>query len=241
MLLNEDVLNRFRKHWHTGHVVLPVIHASSMNQVLQNVAIAVEAEAHGVFLINHSISVSSLFSYHDTVQDRFPGLWVGLNCLDINPTWACEHPADGTWSDNAGIFEGKEKQPYADPRRIMMRSTGWEGMYFGGVAFKGQRKVRPEHYGLAAQKAMPCMDVVTTSGPGTGYAADVDKIRIMKEAIGDFPLAIASGITPDNVGDYLPHADCFLVASGISDDFENLNLGLTKRLMSAVWEYDGLP
>jgi predicted TIM-barrel enzyme len=38
----------------------------------------------------------------------------------------------------------------------------------------------------------------------------------MKAALGDVPLAIASGITPENVGDYLEMADCFLVATGIS-------------------------
>lgn len=78
------------------------------------------------------------------------------------------------------------------------------------------------------------MDVVTTSGPGTGKAAAVEKIRTMKEALGDFPLAIASGITPENVSDYLPYADCFLVATGISRNFEQLDPARTHALVEAV-------
>ena len=56
----------------------------------------------------------------------------------------------------------------------------------------------------AARNAMPYMDVVTTSGPGTGKAAAPEKIRTIRQAIGDKPLAIASGVTPENVPDYLP-------------------------------------
>lgn len=67
------------------------------------------------------------------------------------------------------------------------------------------------------------MDAVTTSGPGTGYAADIEKIRRMKQALGNTPLAIASGITPENIVNYLPHADCFLVATEISRNFTELD------------------
>ena len=74
------------------------------------------------------------------------------------------------------------------------------------------------------------MDVVTTSGPGTGQVAHVEKIRIMKESLGDFPLAIASGINPDNILEYLSYSDCFLVATGISRSFEELDLSLVTEL-----------
>jgi len=78
------------------------------------------------------------------------------------------------------------------------------------------------------------MDVVTTSGPGTGEAASVSKIRAMKAALGDFPLAIASGITPENVGPYLGVADCFLVATGISADFSDFDPLRIRALMQIV-------
>jgi predicted TIM-barrel enzyme len=82
------------------------------------------------------------------------------------------------------------------------------------------------------------MDVVTTSGPGTGEAAHVDKIRVMKEALDDFPLAIASGITPQNVGDYLPFSDCYMVATGISSSFVELDPRLVRNLVDTVRRYD---
>jgi len=106
-----------------------------------------------------------------------------------------------------------------------------------GVAFKYQRPV--EDLASAARIAMRYMDVVTTSGPGTGIAAEREKIVAMREATGDFPLAIASGITPDNVGDYLEVADCFLVATGISRSFSEIDAGRLHRLLARVREYEG--
>jgi predicted TIM-barrel enzyme len=78
------------------------------------------------------------------------------------------------------------------------------------------------------------MDVVTTSGKGTGWAADIKKIQKMKQAMGDFPLAIASGVTPENVTTYLPVADCFLVATGISRNFYEFDLAKTRQLINVV-------
>ena len=101
-------------------------------------------------------------------------------------------------------------------------------LYFGGVAFKYQGDT--ENPARAAELAVPFVDVITTSGDGTGIAADVEKIQLMKEAIGDHPLAIASGITPENVEEYIPYADCFLVATGVSNSHTELNPDRVRKL-----------
>jgi predicted TIM-barrel enzyme len=89
----------------------------------------------------------------------------------------------------------------------------------------------------AARIAAGYMDIVTTSGPATGQAAAPDKIRAMKEALGTFPLAIASGITAQNIGNYLNTADCFLVATGISSSRSELNEELVKGLIDEIWAF----
>ena len=233
-------MNHYRTRWpdENGRVVLPVIHVSTAEQTLRNVAIATEAGAEGVFLVNHTTTHRALMAVHQVVTHDHPTLWVGVNSLGAYLPWVDEYPTvQGMWADNACIDERGWEQPIAEQAYKNMRRR-WNGIYFGGVAFKGQRRVKPELYGNAATSALPFVDVVTTSGPATGVAADVDKIRVMKEAMGAFfPLAVASGITPDNVGDYLPYADCFLVVSGISDDFENLNLDITRKLIETVRAY----
>ncbi|MCD8309993.1 MAG: hypothetical protein LUB83_02070 [Prevotellaceae bacterium] len=47
-------------------------------------------------------------------------------------------------------------------------------------------------------------------------------------------LAIASGITPQNVTDYLPYVDYYLVATGISDSFTEINPDKLRQLLANV-------
>ena len=217
------------------HVVLPVIHVTGQEQALRNATIAFEAGADGIFLINHTMGHAGLLRIHKAVVAEFPGRWVGVNCLDLTPPEVfalVDESVGGVWVDNAFIDETRADQPMAERLLAAREKSAWHGLYFGGVAFKGQRRVSDLEQ--AAITAARYMDVVTTSGPGTGLAADTTKIARMKAALGMHPLAIASGITPENVHEYLPHADCFLVATGISRTFDGLDPARVGALVRTV-------
>jgi adenine phosphoribosyltransferase len=135
---------------------------------------------------------------------------------------------DAYWADDARIDERVEVQTEAADIAALRGAAcegKWDGMYFGGTAFKKQRVVDPEKYEDSARIAARYMDVVTTSGVATGQAADGKKISTFRTAIGKTPLAIASGINPENVHEYMDQADAFLVATGINHpgDFYNIN------------------
>jgi hypothetical protein len=217
------------------HVVLPVIHVETEPQALRNAKIAYDAGADGVFLINHSISWRELLVIHGKVADRFPGWWIGVNCLDLTPLQVfgqVSRRVSGIWVDNAMIKEDREDQPDAEAVLESQRQNNWSGLYFGGVAFKYQRQV--DDLVSAATIAKRYMDVVTTSGLGTGQAAKMQKILTLKEILGEYPLAIASGITPGNIRDYLPFSDCYLVATGISTTFVDFDPGLVRCLIDTI-------
>jgi predicted TIM-barrel enzyme len=110
-------------------------------------------------------------------------------------------------------------------------------LYFGGVAFKYQRKV--EDLETAARIARAYMDVVTTSGPATGEAADIEKIRRMRDGLGPSEaLAIASGLTVDNVSEYLPYADVLMVATGVSESWDKLDIDKLTEFVKKVRAFD---
>lgn len=238
----DDAVNDAIGYWKVfrrRHAILPVIHVKDEEQALRNADIARRAGCDGVFLINHTISHEILLSVHHAVVREHSEWWVGVNCLGLVPEDVFQiisSDVAGVWAGCALIREDQDEQPAAVNTRAKQVDSGWRGLYFGGVAFKYQRQVRD--YGLAARRAMPYMDVVTTSGSGTGEAASVSKIAEMKKALGAFPLAIASGITPENVVDYLPVADCFLVATGIAKSFSDLDPRRVRALMEVVRGYD---
>lgn len=215
--------------------MLPVIHVEDEGQALRQAYVAREESCDGVFLINHAISSDELLRIHGTVALKFPDWWVGVNCLDLSAAevfGAITNAIDGVWVDNAGIDERSVAQIEAQRILAARKRSGWRGLYFGGVAFKYQREV--EDLAAATRSAALFMDVVTTSGPGTGESASVEKIARMKSTLGEFALAIASGITPENIFDYLPHADCFLVATGISKSWNEFDPAKVKALAKAI-------
>ena len=230
-------MSRFRAVFASRHVVLPVIHVVGVEQALGNARLAREEGADGVFLISHGrVSDDQLLEIYQEVVAGLPGWWAGVNCLSLPVEEVFARVGGrvaGVWVDDALVDERRPEQPSAEVILEVQRRHGWQGLYFGGVAFKYQRAVT--NLAQAARNALRYMDVVTTSGPGTGQAADPDKIRTMKEALGEtLPLAIASGVSPENVTDYLPHADCFLVATGISYTFEELDPARLRDLVRVV-------
>ncbi len=215
--------------------MLPVIHAESADQVYRNVEIVAQAGCAGVFLVNHTINWRVLLALASHVRSRFPKLWLGVNCLDLEPEQVFERVdgnVGGIWVDNAEVDEQQAGQPAAERIAAARERSGWHGLYFGGVAFKYQREVTD--LATAAATATHYMDVVTTSGPGTGQSASPKKIAALRGGLGDYPLAIASGITPENVTDYLGLANCFLVASSISRSFTELNPARLNELLQAT-------
>ncbi|MCA9682330.1 MAG: hypothetical protein KC457_09060 [Myxococcales bacterium] len=233
-------MSRFHSTFAHRHAILPVIHVRDRAQALANARIARECGTDGVFLINHDVSIDELLDIHGEVAEQFRGWFVGVNCLGL-PAPACfarlSPAVSGLWVDDARIDERAEAQPAAEEIAAARMASSWPGLYFGGVAFKYQRPVA--EVGRAAATARAYMDVVTTSGPGTGAAASVEKIRLMHEALEGAPLAIASGITPENVGDFLPYASAFLVATGISRNFHDLDPRRVARLVGVVRAHDG--
>jgi predicted TIM-barrel enzyme len=229
-------MQRFRSQFpQTTPVVLPVIHVETAEQALRNADLARQAGCAGIFLINHYIPWTVLLAVARRVVEEFPGWWAGVNCLGLEPSEVVAHVGpglSGIWADNAGIDETGTRQPAAEKFLQARREHQWNGLYFGGVAFKYQREVVEVE--LAATIAAQYMDVVTTSGPGTGRAASPAKIAAMKRGLGQTPLAIASGITPENVSTYLPWADCLLVATGISRTFSDLDPHRLQALLAAV-------
>ncbi len=237
-----------------GPLLLPVVHVNNLEQALRETEKLARARVDGAFLIDHhgSSSLAPLFELHRSVQEEFPALWLGVNQLghDVKniykAIYANDWWVDGIWTDQSNVLFGTmsigERQ-YAEVLQEYREQHEWllGVRYFGGVAMKGQHYVAdPAVAAELAVMAMRMVDVITTSGEWTDKAANPEKVRRMKAAVGDHPIAVASGVNPDNVADY-GMADAYLVASSIetysmSGEFDAIKLGQMVAAVAALKE-----
>lgn len=212
-----------------------VVHVRSASQACGQVIAAVDAGVDGVWLIDHAGDHRDLLSLTRLVRGSLPSLWLGVNYLDLSVDRASalvDDGVNGLWSDNAHVHLDDDHE-IAERARALRSAREWDGLYFGGVAFKGQR-IETDLEG-AVERAVPYVDVLTTSGTATGVAAPEEKIRRMHAALGGRrPLAVASGITPENVESYLPYVDYLMVNTGVSRNFYELDPDKLARLVEAV-------
>jgi predicted TIM-barrel enzyme len=233
-------VNRIAQVFGRPRVLLPVIHPVSRDRALAAVEVAVSAGADGVFLIDQGLNEREVVALIGEVYRQHSSLWVGINLLSRAPADALAYALEGCgrigglWSDNARIDERASEQSRAKELVDARTRLGWTGLYFGGVAFKYQREVPRSDLGRATQIASEYMDVVCTSGVGTGHAADPAKPRAMREGAPETALALASGVTTDNVNEYLPYVDAYLVGTGIERELGVLDPDETKRLATAI-------
>lgn len=213
------------------HHFYPVIHAHNHAQIIANIDIALEADCDGVFLINHGRMSDAEFDNSviiavkqiQHVEFGKPAFRIGVNYLNKSPAVAMRKAVDigcgMLWHDNAQTdsFSLAEAQEVVS----IQNSVEWPPLYFGGVQFKYQEKPQWD-ISESLRRAYSYVNVPTISGAGTGQAAKVGFVKKAAETDVRRPLALASGVSIDNVEDYLPYIKHFLVASSIihqkSDD-----------------------
>lgn len=196
--------------------VYPVIHYETIRQALDNAAIVERCGCPGVFLISMDGRDDELDRAIMAVKYRFTGLKVGGNYLSLRPLEALkrclEMDISATWTDRPGVSSAGVTDEALAISKLLEQHP--EHQFFGSVAFKYQA---PELFPAKAAVAAAQLGMVaTTSGAATGQAADVAKLAEMKAALGNSPLALASGVSPENAHLFIPHVDFFLVSTHIA-------------------------
>ncbi|WP_150126609.1 hypothetical protein [Burkholderia cenocepacia] len=221
------------------HTILPVIHYQTDARAVENAERAFDAGCDGVLLISMDGDDEPLGPLAQEVKSRWNDKLVGVNYLTLPANVALQRNLkdglDLTWTDNAGIHSTGASTLASFIERQLELAPGHQ--FLGAVAFKHQR-AEPDPAAAAVmahqRRMVPC-----TSGSATGVAADVEKIRSIRAALGTAPLGIASGITPDNVLDYAPFVSHILVATGVSSNFYDFDFERLAVLVNRVRSLDG--
>ncbi|MGY3581793.1 hypothetical protein ACVIGB_000136 [Bradyrhizobium sp. USDA 4341] len=200
--------------------VWPVIHILSPALALAAAEVAAECACAGVFLISMDGYDQRLDPIADELRKQLPALAIGVNYLTLTADRALcrslDHGYQATWTDDAGLHSSGA-EPLARQCRLQLKDHPGH-LFFGAVGFKGQRH-EPDP-AAAARQALEHGMIPTTSGLATGVAPAAEKLISIRSAIGpEAPLAVASGITPENVRELGRPVSHILVSTGIAADF----------------------
>jgi len=214
----------------------PVIHFLNEKIALEQVSLAKRCGADGVFLISHRGNDDELGWVALEARKIHLDYPIGINLLTRKPqvaAWvAMENGLDMVWADDMGV----DSNGVSETGKSMAEFAVQHPMIklFASVAFKYQ--ANEPHPALAARNALDAGFIPTTSGSGTGSAPDLEKIISMsKETSGC--LAVASGMTPDNIDKYAPYLSYALVATGISVDEHHLDEKKLRRFIKIASKF----
>lgn len=216
--------------------VWPVIHLADEGRrklVRYNVEVARATRCPGVMLIHMRGDDEATLAEAHWVRQTYPDLKVGVNLLATPADQALlaslRAELSATWSDSPGVSsQGVSAMGHRISAVLRAKPSH---LFFGSVAFKYQpAEADPA---AAAVQATRVGMLATTSGTATGSAPELGKLAAMRAALGPAPLAVASGITPENVLELGAPLTHLLVATGISRSFHELDPARLHALVAA--------
>lgn len=181
---------------------------------------------HGV----DGVIVETYFgTYHQVVEvlkylnQAKLGIKYGVNCLnndamcfELAKRFNCEF-----LQLDSVIGHVKPRDEETQAAFLEMERNNCSAYVMGGVRFKYQ-PVLSEHSveeDLEASK-LRC-DAVCVTQDATGEQTSMDKIIQFRNCLGDFPLFVCAGVTPEHVFEELSVADGAVVGSYFKDSFED--------------------
>ncbi len=214
-------------------LILPVVHHKKTMMTLEQAEIAFSSGADGLFLISHHGDDDALPSLAKTIKNIYPRLKVGVNLLSMPVVEAVRslepYGLDMVWSDYCGVSSRGFDKDGLELEKWHQNNKHVD--LFASVAFKYQEV--DSDPSMAAFNANQVGFIPTTSGEGTGMAPTLEKIKLMSEATHG-NLAIASGMTPDNVESFVPYLSHILVSTGVSKNGYEFDEALLRDFVRKV-------
>lgn len=214
--------------------IWPVIHLNTLEMAMDNAAIAFNAGCDGVFIIHMEGRDDLVDPVAKEIKKMWPDKKVGVNYLTMNAfdgvLRAESNLFDAFWTDASGVRSDGIEDVAIKVQQFLSICRNIK--FFGSVAFKYQRT--DPNPALAAELATRLGMIPTTSGSATGKAPPVEKIKSIYEFNQNRPLAIASGVTPENVLSLAPYVSHILVSTGISKSFFEFDADKLNALVNNI-------
>ena len=222
----EDKFAKLERHFgRTSKILLPVVSCFDEHHFRETIDMLYpfyeRQDIQGIWLINTNCSVETLETVAMWIHETYPNLWVGINILGYNLFEVTQFMYNystvfkGLWVDNPQITAEGPYQNVPEIVASLFHQASWDGLYFGGTLFKYIRVSKDiNQQNALCVNSIPYMDVITTSGDGTGIAISTEKIQRVHSLVHDQrPVGLASGVTAENIDSVKDFTDVYIVGT----------------------------
>ena len=214
--------NRFHEVF--GRIpILGMIHLAGekpVQRALEEIAIFEEEGVDGAIIENYHGNIRDIFETLRALENKGQGLVLGVNILPNEYGLAFQlaetYNADFVQLDHvAGIYRsGLFGTTLLDSRIYnQIKSRHPNIITLGGVHPKYYTPISESDLETDLRQGMGRAEAIVVTGEATGRATPLEKVKLFRRIMGEHPLIIGAGLTPDNAYDSLVISDGAIVGS----------------------------
>lgn len=209
--------------------VIGVIHTKGNNdedvfrRAKEEISLYVENGVDGILVETYFGNYYQVERVLEYLRDSDMGVPYGVNCLNVDAMGfelANKYRCDFLQIDSV-IGHVKPRDEASLDAFFKLYKSRCNAYVMGGVRFKYQPVLSVHTVEEDLKEAMNRCDAICVTEDATGQETSLAKIKRFRENIGDFPLFVCAGVTPENVREQLKYADGVVVGSYFKDNFQD--------------------
>lgn len=239
--MKSDFLNLFSNK----KPILGMIHLKGeddneiFERMKKEIKIYLENEIDCIILENYFGEFHNLKDALKYVKDLNLPIPYGVNCLNVDIMGfelAAQYGASFVQLDSV-VGHVKPRDEDTLSAFFQMYKERYNIPVLGGVRFKYQPVLSKNSVEEDLQIAMNRCDAICVTQDVTGQETSLEKIKQFRNAIGDFPLIVGAGVTPENMEKQFKYADGAIVGSYFKEnhiDVGEVSDENVKEIMTTV-------
>jgi len=240
-------MNQFNKLF-PNKPVIGMIHLPGddpVSRAVDELALYEEEGVDGAIIENYHGSYNDVVSTLDKISSVNSKVKIGINILPnefhVSMQLAYDYGQHFVQLDYiAGTYVGRNEDTSLHTRYYeSCRERFPDVVVLGGVWPKYYTPLKGSNLEDDLHTGMTRAESIVVTGQGTGKETPLDKVKRFKDILGDHPLIIGAGLTPDTVHEQLSIADGCIVGSYFKHDNDTRNQisrERVKEFMDAVKE-----
>lgn len=189
----------------------------------REIAIFEENGVDGIMLENYYGNYYDLERILEYASNANLSIPYGVNCLNIDAMGfelATKYNADYVQVDSV-VGHVKTRDEATLEAFFKLHRSKCKAYLIGGVRFKYQPVLSEKTVEEDLKIGMTRCDAIAVTENATGQETSIEKIKLFRNNVGDFPIVIAAGVTIENAKKQLEIGDMAIIGSYFKDNYKD--------------------